>query len=88
MGEFKLGAICGKQGKLLFVLRVGIIFIHRRGSRGIATKIGRLVILSLYHSYAKKSFWGNRFFQQKCRNSMEGFYSGLLFDGCLELERC
>ena len=45
--------------------------------RGIATKIGRLVILSLYHSYAKKSFWGNRFFQKNvkipCEDSTVGF---------------
>ena len=31
MRKFKPGAICGKQGNL-FVLRVGIIFLHRRES--------------------------------------------------------
>ena len=29
MRKFKPGAICCKQGKLLSVLRVGIIFLHR-----------------------------------------------------------
>ena len=31
MRKFKPSAICRKQGKLLFVLRIGIVFLHRRG---------------------------------------------------------
>ena len=31
MRKFKPGVICGKQGKLIFVLRVGIKFLHRQG---------------------------------------------------------
>ena len=31
MRKVKPGAICGKQGKLLFLIRVGIIFLHGRG---------------------------------------------------------